>query len=54
MLTAELPPLNVGVPIFGVTSGPSCSKHFSVNWLIKRSTHLVFYNFITKYTDIFF
>ena len=36
-----------------MTSGPGCSKHRKLNELVKRSTRLVFYDFITKYTDIF-
>ena len=35
------------------TPGPSSSKNRQLNELVKRSARLVFYNFITKYTDIF-
>ena len=37
----------------GRKPGPGCSKHRQLNELIKRSTRSVFYDFITKYTDIF-
>ena len=38
---------------FSNCSGPGCSKHRYLNELVKRSTRLVFYDFIIKYTDIF-
>ena len=34
-------------------SGTGCSKHCYLNELIMRSTRLVFYDFITKYTKMF-
>ena len=34
-------------------SWPSCSMHDQLNELVKRSTCQLFYNFITKYFDIF-
>ena len=37
---------------FRIQPGPSFSKHHKLSKLVKRSTQ-VFYNFITKYTDIF-
>ena len=37
----------------GEITGPGCSKHRYLNELVKRLTRYVFYNFITKYTDIF-
>ena len=33
--------------------GPNCSKHCELNELVKRSAHYVFYDFMTKYTEIF-
>ena len=37
----------------GNSSGPSCSKRRWLNKLVKRSSREVFYDFITKNTDIF-
>ena len=34
-------------------SGPSCSKHCSLRSSLSGQLVLVFYNFITKYTEIF-
>ena len=36
-----------------LTSGPGCSKNRQLNELVKRSTRQEFYDFLTKYIDIF-
>ena len=42
------------LPFYGLKSlARLFKKHRKLNELVKRSAHKCFYNFITKYTDIF-
>ena len=50
-MVLALPVPNVRIP--NGRSGAGCSKHCYLNELVKRSTHYVFYDCITRYIDIF-